>query len=77
MPKVVLVALENGDAMLVVNGRTVATADVMFDNTDVAEIATNLAAALGVRLKRVALPVPPQEDWGWSDVLDVLRAMPD
>ncbi|MDO8844410.1 MAG: hypothetical protein Q7U98_03445 [Methylicorpusculum sp.] len=76
-PRIALITLSSGDCGLIFNERVIMTADPDFEPVDQVEtVAFNLANALPCDINVFTMPVPPKEDWNWSDVLS-LHLRPD
>lgn len=73
-PEVFFISLENGGTAIVVNGRLVQSLDAGDQGPSLADVAGSLAAALNVELQSISMPVPPDSDWNWDDVIELLPA---
>ncbi len=70
--EVFFISLENGDTAIVVNGRLVQSLDAGDQGPSLADVAESLAASLNVQLQSISMAVPPDSDWNWDDVIELL-----
>ena len=67
------VLMSTGDECLLVNNNVIASLDAdEFSDVRLIDIGKNLSDAIGVPLLMYEMNPPPDDDWNWSDVNEIL-----
>lgn len=71
-PEIFVVQLSNGDSALIVNDDLVYSLDSNEEGVTPLELGHSFADALGLKPLFLTMNTPPDSDWNWRDVIELL-----